>query len=79
MLALAAGDEEVRAELDNVDGVGGALIEQLAGLFRRGRTTSRCVDELAAELEIEAPVRRAAAALAVSPARPSSSPARSSG
>ena len=33
MLSLAAGDAEARAELDNVDGVGPTLIEQLAEFF----------------------------------------------
>jgi DNA ligase (NAD+) len=57
MIALAQGDEEVRAELDNVDGVGSALIEQLAAFFAEPHNLE-AVDALAAELEIEAPTRR---------------------
>jgi DNA ligase (NAD+) len=56
MLALAAGDAEARDELDNVDGVGSVLIEELAGFFAEPHNVA-AVDELAAELEIEAPVR----------------------
>jgi DNA ligase (NAD+) len=56
MLALAAGDAEVRDELDNVDGVGLVLIEELAEFFAEPHNVA-AVDELAAELEIEAPVR----------------------
>jgi DNA ligase (NAD+) len=61
MLALAAGDAEAKAELDNVDGVGSALIEQLAEFFAEPHNVE-AIDALAAELEIEAPVRTRAAA-----------------
>ena len=43
-----------RAELDNVDGVGSALIEQLSEFFAEPHNLV-ALDELAAELEIEAP------------------------
>jgi DNA ligase (NAD+) len=56
MLALAAGDAEAKDELDNVDGVGSVLIEELAGFFAEPHNVA-AVDELAAELLIEAPVR----------------------
>ena len=51
---LAAGDAEARAELDNVDGVGPALIEELVEFFAEPHNLA-ALDELAAELEIEAP------------------------
>lgn len=60
MMALAQGDEEVRAELDNVDGVGSTLIEQLGAFFAEPHNVE-AVDALAAELEIEAPTQRNAA------------------
>lgn len=66
MLALAQGEEEARAELDNVDGVGEALIQQLAAFFAEPHNLV-AVDELAGELEIEpAAAPRAAAASPVS-------------
>jgi DNA ligase (NAD+) len=54
MLALAAGDAEARDELDNVDGVGSALIEELSEFFAEPHNVE-ALDELAAELTIEAP------------------------
>ena len=54
MLTLAGGDAEAVAELDNVDGVGSALIEQLAEFFGEPHNLE-ALDELAAELDIEAP------------------------
>ena len=54
MLSLAAGDAEARAELDNVDGVGPTLIEQLAEFFAEAHNLE-ALDSLAAELDIEAP------------------------
>ncbi len=54
MLALAAGEDEARAELDNVDGVGPALIDELSEFFAEPHNVA-AVDELAAELTIEAP------------------------
>jgi DNA ligase (NAD+) len=54
MLALAQGDAEARAELDNVDGVGPALIEELSEFFAEPHNLE-ALDELAAELTIEAP------------------------
>jgi DNA ligase (NAD+) len=57
MLALAAGDAETLEELDNVDGVGGTLIEALAAFFKEPHNLE-VVDELAAELQIE-PARAA--------------------
>jgi DNA ligase (NAD+) len=54
MLALAAGDPEARAELDNVDGVGPALIEELSEFFAEAHNVE-AVDELAGELAIEPP------------------------
>jgi DNA ligase (NAD+) len=55
MLQLATGDAEAKAELDNVDGVGSALIEQLSEFFVEPHNLV-ALDELAAELQIEAPV-----------------------
>ena len=52
MQALAAGDEEVRHELDLVDGIGPAMIEALIEFFKEPHNVA-AVDELAAELEIE--------------------------
>jgi DNA ligase (NAD+) len=52
MLALARGEEEARAELDATDGVGPALIEQLAGFFAEPHNVE-AIEELAAELAIE--------------------------
>ncbi len=52
MLALAAGNAEMLEELDNVDGVGGTLIEALAEFFKEPHNL-QVVDELAAELEVE--------------------------
>jgi DNA ligase (NAD+) len=62
MLALAAGDEEARRELDNVDGVGPVLIEELAEFFHEPHNLV-ALDELAGELDIErvAPVASDAA------------------
>ena len=48
------GDAEARAELDNVDGVGPALIEELSEFFAEPHNLE-ALDELAAELTIEAP------------------------
>ncbi|MFO1075389.1 MAG: NAD-dependent DNA ligase LigA [Geminicoccaceae bacterium] len=59
MLRLAAGDEEARAELDNVDGVGATLIEQLSEFFAEAHNVA-AVDALAAELTIEPPAAVAA-------------------
>jgi DNA ligase (NAD+) len=54
MLAMAAGDAEARAELDNVDGVGSALIEELCEFFAEPHNLA-VMDELAAELTIQVP------------------------
>jgi DNA ligase (NAD+) len=54
MLDLARGDEDARTELDNVDGVGSALIEQLREFFAEPHNIE-ALDELAGELEIQAP------------------------
>ncbi|MFL5333462.1 MAG: NAD-dependent DNA ligase LigA [Geminicoccaceae bacterium] len=54
MLDLARGDEDARAELDNVDGVGSALIEELSEFFAEPHNVD-ALDELAGELEIQAP------------------------
>jgi DNA ligase (NAD+) len=54
MLALAGGDAEARAELDNVDGVGPALIEELSEFFAETHNLA-ALNELAPELTIEAP------------------------
>ncbi len=56
MLAMAAGDEDARAELDNVDGVGSALIEELSEFFAEPHNVA-ALDELAAELTIEPPAQ----------------------
>jgi DNA ligase (NAD+) len=64
MLELANGDAEARAELDNVDGVGSALIEQLCGFFAEPHNVA-AVDELAAELQIEPPAQAGTAASAL--------------
>src|SRR5690606_25579391 len=55
MQALGSGDAEVRADLDNVDGVGPALVEALAEFFAEPHNLT-VLDELAAELQIEGPV-----------------------
>ena len=60
---LAGGDAEAHAELDNVDGVGPALIEQLSEFFAEPHNIV-ALDELAAELEIEAPAPDRVARLA---------------
>jgi DNA ligase (NAD+) len=52
MIRLAGGDAEARADLDATDGVGPALIEQLAAFFAEPHNIE-AVDELAAELVIE--------------------------
>lgn len=52
MLELAAGDAEAREELDNVDGVGPTLIEQLREFFAEAHNIE-ALDALATELEIE--------------------------
>ena len=54
MLALAQGDEEARTELDNVDGVGPTLIEELGDFFVEPHNVA-ALDELAGELDIRAP------------------------
>ncbi|MDX6749750.1 NAD-dependent DNA ligase LigA [Geminicoccaceae bacterium 1502E] len=61
MKALAAGGEEVRAELDNVNGIGGALIEALVEFFKEQHNLE-AVEALAAELTIEDSVHAPAAA-----------------
>ncbi|MDF1587506.1 NAD-dependent DNA ligase LigA [Marinimicrococcus flavescens] len=61
MKALAAGGEEVRAELDNVNGIGGALIEALVEFFEEQHNLE-AVEALAAELAIEDSVHAPAAA-----------------
>jgi DNA ligase (NAD+) len=53
MLKVAAGDEEARAELDNIDGIGPRLAEALAEFFGEPRNVA-ALDELAAELRVEA-------------------------
>ncbi|MFO1070415.1 MAG: NAD-dependent DNA ligase LigA [Geminicoccaceae bacterium] len=52
MLRLAAGDEEARAELDAVDGVGDALVEALMEFFVESHNIE-ALDALAAQLTIE--------------------------
>ncbi|HEX6011794.1 MAG TPA: BRCT domain-containing protein, partial [Geminicoccaceae bacterium] len=64
MLELANGDAEARAELDNVDGVGSALIEQLCDFFVEPHNVT-AVEELAAELEVEPPASAGAATSAL--------------
>ena len=54
MLRLAAGEEEVRVELDNVDGVGSTLIDQLSQFFAEAHNVE-AVDALAGKLVIEPP------------------------
>ena len=54
MLTLAQGDEEARAELDNVDGVGPTLIEELGEFFAEPHNVA-ALDDLAGELDIQAP------------------------
>jgi DNA ligase (NAD+) len=53
MRALGEGDAEVRAELDNLDGVGDALIEALSEFFREQHNLE-AVGDLAVHLHIEA-------------------------
>ena len=75
-LALAEGDAEAQAELDNVDGVGPALIEEPSEFFAEPHNLE-ALDELAAELTIEAPAPIGGRSSPLS-GRRSSSPARSS-
>jgi DNA ligase (NAD+) len=66
MIALAAGDEQVRDELIAIDGVGPALSEALSEFFAESHNLE-ALDALAAELEIQpvaAAVDAAAAPLA---------------
>lgn len=49
--ALGQGDAEARADLDNVDGIGSAVVEQLSE-FAAEANNLAVVDRLAAELEI---------------------------
>ena len=58
MLRLAAGEEEVRVELDNVDGVGSTLIDQLSQFFAEAHNVE-AVDALAGKLVIEPPAVQA--------------------
>ena len=77
MLELAGGDAEARAELDNVDGVGSALIEELIEFFAEPHNLE-ALDQLAGELEIEAAGPDPQPSPRHCRARPSCSPARSS-
>ncbi|HMR32183.1 MAG TPA: NAD-dependent DNA ligase LigA [Geminicoccaceae bacterium] len=52
MARMAQGDAEAKAELDNVDGVGDALVEALSEFFAEPHNVS-AMDELAAQLDIE--------------------------
>ena len=61
MLRMAAGDAEAKAELDAVDGVGDALVEALSEFFAEPHNVD-AMDELAAEMEIEAAAAPAASA-----------------
>ncbi len=61
MRRLGADDLEVRAELDDVDGVGPALIEALHEFFEEPHNLA-ALEDLATELEIEAPPRAGAVA-----------------
>jgi DNA ligase (NAD+) len=54
MRKLGAGDLEVRAQLDDVDGVGPALIEALHEFFEEPHNLV-AIEDLAGQLEIEAP------------------------
>ena len=49
----AAGDEEARAELDNIDGVGPKVAEAILEFFAEEHNRA-ALDELAAEVEVEA-------------------------
>lgn len=51
MLRVAGGDEEARAELDNVDGVGSTLVTALGEFFAEPHNLA-VVDDLAAVLDI---------------------------
>ena len=61
MLRLAADDPETRDELDNVDGVGSVLIEALREFFLEPHNLE-ALDQLAAEIDIEATAPRRASA-----------------
>ncbi len=54
MRKLGLGDLEVRAELDDVDGVGPALVEALHEFFEEPHNLA-AIEDLAGQLEIEAP------------------------
>ncbi len=56
MLAAVAADSEPRAELENIIGIGAAIAEELADFFGEQRNVD-LLDELAAELTIEAAAR----------------------
>jgi DNA ligase (NAD+) len=52
MLAVAAGDEEVRAELADIDGIGPRLVEAIAEFFAETHNLE-ALDDLAGEVEVE--------------------------
>ena len=61
MLAMAKGDAEAKAELDAVDGVGDTLVEALSEFFAEQHNVD-AMDELAAQMQIEAAAAPAASA-----------------
>ena len=53
MLAVAGGDEEARAELADIDGIGPRLVEAIAEFFAEAHNIE-ALDDLASEVETEA-------------------------
>ncbi len=53
MLAVAAGDEEARAELADIDGIGPKLVEAISEFFQE-RHNLEALDDLAGEVTVEA-------------------------
>ena len=63
MTQAAAGDDEARAELDNIDGVGPKVAEAIYEFFAEEHNQA-VLDELAAEVEVEELAPPSGAALA---------------
>jgi DNA ligase (NAD+) len=53
MLAVAAGDDEAKAELNDIDGIGPKLVEAIAEFFAEAHNLD-ALDDLASELAVEA-------------------------
>jgi DNA ligase (NAD+) len=75
MLAVAAGDDEAKAELADIDGIGPKLVEAIAEFFAEAHNLDAWTIWRARSRSSHRPHPRPAAR--PSPARPSSSPAAS--